>query len=161
MRALGDAAAVVAYGGFAVLSVVLAVIDLRTHRLPHAIVLPSYPVAWILLGLASVVHRDGGAFLRATIGMLVLFVGYALLRLVQPGGMGGGDVTLAGLVGFLLGYLGWDPLLVGAIAGFLVGGLFSLVLIAVRRADRKTAVPFGPWMLLGAWIGIAVHGLTG
>lgn len=161
MAAIGDAAVLVAYVAFAVLSVLLAVIDLRTHRLPHPIVLPAYPVAWILLGLASVAHGDGGAFLRALVGMLALFVFYAVLRALQPGGMGGGDVTLAGLIGFLLAYLGWDPLLVGAAAGFLLGGFFSLVVLLTRRVDRRTAIPFGPWMLLGAWIGIGVHATLG
>jgi leader peptidase (prepilin peptidase)/N-methyltransferase len=158
---LGDIALLLAYGAFAVVSVVLAVTDLRTHRLPHAIVLPCYPVAGLLLGVVSVAHGDGGAFLRAILGMLALFLFYAILRAVQPGGMGGGDVTLAGLIGFLLAYLGWDPLLVGAVAGFLVGGLYSLVALVARRADRRTAIPFGPWMLLGAWIGIAFHTFLG
>ncbi|MDQ1128913.1 A24 family peptidase [Microbacterium sp. SORGH_AS_0888] len=156
---VGDLATLVAYAAFAVVSVVLALIDLRVHRLPHAIVLPSYPVAWLLLGAASVARGDGGAFLRALGGMLALFAFYLALRLAQPGGLGGGDVTLAGLIGLLLAYLGWDPLLIGAVAGFLVGGMFSLVVLATRRGDRRTRIPFGPWMLLGAWIGIASHAL--
>lgn len=149
----------VTYAAFAVVSVALAVIDIRAHRLPHAIVLPSYPIAWILLGLASIGSGDGGAYLRALIGMAAMFAFYLVLRLVQPGGLGGGDVTLAGLIGLLLAYLGWSPLLVGVLAGFLTGGLFSLAAIAVRRADRRTRIPFGPWMLVGAWIGIASHAL--
>ncbi|WP_460773364.1 prepilin peptidase [Microbacterium sp. GXF7504] len=161
MPTVADIAFLAAYGAFAAVSVVLAVIDLRSHRLPHAIVLPSYPVAWVLLGIAAIGRSDGGAFLRACLGMLALFLAYAVLRLVQPGGLGGGDVTLAGLIGFLLAFLGWDPFLVGAFAGFLTGGLFSLVAIVVRRADRRTAIPFGPWMLIGAWIGIAFHATLG
>jgi leader peptidase (prepilin peptidase)/N-methyltransferase len=154
---LADAPVLLAYGAFAVVSVVLAIVDLRTHRLPHALVLPCYPAAWLLLGVGSIVQGDGAAFLRATIGMLALFGFYAVLRALQPGGMGGGDVTLAGLLGFLLAYLGWDPLLLGAVTGFVLGGLFSLVILLVRRADRRTAIPFGPWMLLGGWVGILAH----
>lgn len=161
MRTLADVAFLVAYGAFAGLSVVLAIIDLRTHRLPHRIVLPAYPVAWVLLGLVAIGRGDGGAYLRACLGMLALFLGYAVLRMVQPAGLGGGDVTLAGLIGFLLAFLGWDPFLVGVVAGFLTGGVYSVVAIAARRADRRTAIPFGPWMLVGAWIGIAFHAALG
>jgi leader peptidase (prepilin peptidase)/N-methyltransferase len=68
--------------------------------------------------------------------------------------MGFGDVKLAALLGLYLGYLGWGPVIVGAFAAFLLGGIFSIVLLAAARATRKTGIPFGPWMLLGAWVGI-------
>jgi leader peptidase (prepilin peptidase)/N-methyltransferase len=71
--------------------------------------------------------------------------------------MGGGDVKLAGVVGVMLGFAGWDAVALGLFAGFLGGGLYSVVLLVRRRADRRTAVPFGPWMLLGAWVGLAAH----
>lgn len=157
MPIVGTLALVAAYAGFAVLSVVLTVIDLRAHRLPHGLVLPAYPIAAVLLAVAAIAAGDGDAFLRAVVGMAALFAFYLALRLAQPGGMGGGDVTLSGLIGLLLSYLGWDPLLIGALAGFVAGGLFSLAVILLRRADRRTRIPFGPWMLLGAWIGIAFH----
>jgi leader peptidase (prepilin peptidase)/N-methyltransferase len=53
-----------------------------------------------------------------------------------------------------LGSVGWGPLLVGAFAAFLLGGLFSLALLVTRKVDRKSGIPFGPWMLAGAWTGI-------
>jgi leader peptidase (prepilin peptidase)/N-methyltransferase len=68
--------------------------------------------------------------------------------------MGLGDVKLAGLLGLYLGYLGWGPLVVGAFAAFLLGGLYALTLITLRRAGRKSGIPFGPWMLAGAWVGL-------
>ena len=77
-----------------------------------------------------------------------------LLRMLGPGGMGGGDVKLAGVLGIALGWVGWGALAVGAVAGFVLGGVYGVMLIALRRASAKTAVPFGPWMLAGAWIGI-------
>ncbi|MCU1404731.1 MAG: peptidase domain protein, partial [Glaciihabitans sp.] len=66
-----------------------------------------------------------------------------------------GDVKLAGIVGLALGWVGWGALLVGAFAAFLVGAVLGLLLIAFRRGGRKTAIPFGPFMLLGAAIGVA------
>ena len=66
--------------------------------------------------------------------------------------MGGGDVKLAGVVGLYLGWIGWGTLAVGAFAAFLLGGLFGIVLLIA--AGRRTAIPFGPWMIAGAWLGI-------
>jgi leader peptidase (prepilin peptidase)/N-methyltransferase len=70
--------------------------------------------------------------------------------------MGMGDVKLAAVLGLYLGFLGWGNLLVGAFAAFLLGGLFGVILMLTRRAGRKTGIPFGPWMILGAWLGVFV-----
>ena len=145
---------VIAYLYFAAISIVLTLIDLDTHRLPNAIVLPSYIVAGLLLALAAWLSGDWPSLLRATIGMAALYAFYFLLRLVRPGGMGGGDVKLAGLIGLYLGWLGWGALAVGAFFAFLYGGVFGIALLIARRAGRRTAIPFGPWMILGAWTGI-------
>jgi leader peptidase (prepilin peptidase)/N-methyltransferase len=76
--------------------------------------------------------------------------------------MGLGDVKLAGVLGIFLGWSGWDALIVGTFAAFVLGGLFGVVQLARRRATRKSGIPFGPWMLLGAWIGIfAGQGIAG
>lgn len=145
---------VTAYLYFAAISIVLTLIDLDTKRLPNAIVLPSYVVAIVLLTLAAWLGGDWSALLRAGIGMAALYGFYFLLRLVRPDGMGGGDVKLAGVVGLYLGWIGWGALAVGAFAAFLIGGVTGLILIAARRAGRRSAIPFGPFMILGAWTGI-------
>ncbi|QCB95804.1 prepilin peptidase [Arthrobacter sp. PAMC25564] len=138
----------------AAVSVALGLIDIDTHRLPDAIVLPSYLVGVALFTVAAVVSGDYSALLRAGVGMAVLWTAYLLMALAYPGGMGFGDVKLAGLLGLFLGWVGWGPLLVGAFAAFLLGGLFSLALLAARKVNRKSGIPFGPWMLAGAWTGI-------
>jgi leader peptidase (prepilin peptidase)/N-methyltransferase len=145
---------VVAFLYFAAISIVLTLIDLDTHRLPNSIVLPSYLVAGILFTVAAWLSNQWELLLRAAIGMVVLYAFYALLRFARPGGMGGGDVKLAGVVGIYLGWLGWGALAVGAFAAFLYGGVFGIALLLLRRAGRKTAIPFGPWMILGAWTGV-------
>ena len=145
---------VLAYAWFAGISVVLAVIDLRTHRLPNRIVLPSYAVGIGCLLVASVLGQPWQRFLAALVGMAGLFAFYLALRAVSRTGIGGGDVKLAGLVGLHLGWLGLSPVLLGAIAAFLIGGVVAVVLLATRRATRQTAIPFGPFMLAGAWIAI-------
>jgi leader peptidase (prepilin peptidase)/N-methyltransferase len=68
--------------------------------------------------------------------------------------MGLGDVKLAGIVGGVLAYLSWSALLIGAFAGFLIGAVAGLTLMAIKRAGRKTEIPFGPSMIAGALVGI-------
>ena len=143
-----------AYLYFAAVSIALALIDLDTRTLPNRIVIPSIAVVGVLLAVASFGTGDWFALLWAFVAGAALFVFYLVLVLIYPSGMGLGDVKLAAVVGLALGYLGWGSLLVGAFAAFLLGGVFSIVLLARGQATRKTGIPFGPWMLLGAWVGI-------
>ena len=134
-------------------SVVLTLIDLDTHTLPNRIVLPMYPVLAVLLLVSSALTGDWAAALRGFGGLALLGGVYLALAIAVPRGMGFGDVKLAGALGLVLAYLGWGPLAVGAFGAFLLGGTFGIVLLAIRRAGRSTGIPFGPWMLLGAWVG--------
>ncbi len=139
---------------FASITIALTAIDLDTHRLPNALVLPSYVVLLVLFGAAALLMGSVESIARAAAGAGILFVIYLVLALIAPQGMGMGDVKLAGVIGLVLGWFGWAALAVGAMAAFLLGGLFGIVLIALRRARRSTGIPFGPWMLAGAWLGI-------
>lgn len=143
----------------AAVAVALALIDLDVHRLPDAIVLPSYLVGAALLVLASWNPggaSDWGALVRAAIGGAALLVFYFAAALAYPAGMGLGDVKLAGVLGMYLAWFGWGAFAVGAFGAFLLGGLFALGLVVSRRAGRKSGIPFGPWMLAGAFVGIVV-----
>ncbi|MCC2314818.1 prepilin peptidase [Cellulomonas xiejunii] len=134
-------------------AVALALIDVDVHRLPDAIVLPSYPVVAALLALASLDPggtADWPPLLRALLGGLAMGAAYLALVLANPAGMGLGDVKLAGVLGMFLGWFGWGTWAVGLFLPFLLGGVLGLALIALGRAGRKSAIPFGPWMLLGA-----------
>jgi leader peptidase (prepilin peptidase) / N-methyltransferase len=143
-----------AYLYLGAIGIALAMIDIDVKRLPNAIVLPSYLVVAVLLGAAAAVQGEWGTLLRAALAGLALYAFYFLLMLVYPRGMGFGDVKLAGILGAYLGWLGWGELVVGSFLAFLVGGVFGVALMVVGRAGRKSAIPFGPWMLLGALLGI-------
>jgi leader peptidase (prepilin peptidase)/N-methyltransferase len=151
---IGSVLVLVAFLWLAAVSVALALIDLDTHKLPDAIVLPSYFVGGVLLAAGGILNADYESLIRSGVGLAVLWAAYLAMAFLYPGGMGFGDVKLAGVLGMYLGFLGWGPLLVGAFAAFLLGGVFALGLILTRRASRKTGIPFGPWMLAGAWLGI-------
>ncbi|TBN57845.1 prepilin peptidase [Glaciihabitans arcticus] len=146
----------VAFLYLASISVALALIDLDTHTLPNRIVLPSYIVGAVLIVAASLVEGDLGSLIRAGIGLAAMFAAYFLMAIAYPGGMGFGDVKLAGVLGLYLAWLGWGELAIGFFAAFVLGGVFSLVLILAKKASRKSGIPFGPWMLVGAWVGIFV-----
>ena len=79
---------------------------------------------------------------------------YFALAVIRPGGMGFGDVKLSGVIGLYLGWVGVGSLIVGAFSAFLLGGVFSIVLVLSRGAGRRTAIPFGPWMIVGAGVGV-------
>lgn len=146
-----------AYLTFAAVGIALALIDLDVRRLPDVIVLPSYPVLAALL----LIGGDGDALLRALIGAAILGAFFFIVWFVAPGGMGFGDVKLAGLVGGMTAYLTWGTFLVGAFMGFLLGAVAGVLLMAGGKAGRKSAVPFGPFMILGAWTAILGAGHLG
>jgi len=143
-----------AYLWLAAVSIALALIDLELRRLPDAVVLPSIGVIGGLLSLSALLLGDWGALIGALGGGAAMFAFYLLIALVYPRGIGGGDVKLAPVLGAALGFVSWGALAVGAFAGFLLGALAGLVLMALRRATMKTGLPFGPSMIVGAWIGI-------
>ncbi len=134
--------------------IALAGIDLDTHRLPFWIVVPSWWVAGVLLGGAALLMGHPEAIGRMLAGGVALWGLYRLVHAVYPPGMGYGDVRLAGLLGLYLAWLDWGALAAGAFLGFLVGGLGGLAVVVARRTGLKTEIPFGPYMLVGAWIGI-------
>jgi leader peptidase (prepilin peptidase) / N-methyltransferase len=136
------------------IGVALALIDLDVKRLPNAIVLPSYVVAAVLLGAAAVFGDDWSSYLRAGLGMAALYAFYFALAWVYPAGMGFGDVKLAGVLGAYLGWLGWAEVITGTFLGFLFGGVVGMALMALGKAGRKSKVPFGPFMLAGAFVAI-------
>lgn len=139
-----------AYLTFAAIAVALALIDLDVHRLPNAIVLPAYPALAALVALDA--HPD--RLLRAGLGAVALFAFFLAVAVAAPGAMGFGDVKLAGVVGGMTAYLSWGAFLVAAFGAFLLGAVAGVLLIAGGRARRRTAVPFGPFMLLAAWASI-------
>ena len=106
----------------AAISVALALIDLDVKRLPDPIVLSAYPVGLVLLGIATAVFGDWSAMLRAVVGAVALFAFYFVLMIVREGGMGFGDVKLAGVLGLYLAWVGWSALVVGGLSAFLIGG---------------------------------------
>ncbi|WP_369391234.1 prepilin peptidase [Streptomyces sp. CG1] len=134
--------------------VLLAVIDFRVQRLPDPLTLPLAVAALALLGFAALLPGHAGHWLTALYGALALGAGYFVLFLINPSGMGFGDVKLAVGMGAVLGWYGWATVLLGTFAGFLLGAVYGGALVVVRRAGRKTAIAFGPFLIAGAFLGL-------
>lgn len=135
------------------IGVAMAFIDLDTMRLPNVLTLPSYPIMALLLAMPAVIDGAWDQFLRALVGGAAMFAVYLLLAVINPSGMGMGDVKLAGVIGMALAWLGWDVWVVGLFLAFLLGAVVGIGMI-VRGHGRGASMPFGPFMVSGAIIAI-------
>jgi leader peptidase (prepilin peptidase)/N-methyltransferase len=153
---LGGSWALVPYLGLVGVGAVLADTDLREHRLPNRLVLPAIGASVLLLLGASLLDGELERWPAALLGGAALFGLYLVLALVSPAGMGMGDVKLAALIGVYAGYQGLSTWLLAAFAGFLVGALVALAGMAFRRLNGRSSIPFGPFMLAGFWIALAL-----
>lgn len=138
-----------------VICAALWVIDVRSHRLPNALVYPLYPVA--LMGLAfsgAMTHQS--SWRSAAIGMLIWGGLVAGLHALSRGqGMGMGDVKLAPVLGAVTGWVGVAAAATGLMAAFVLGGLWALGCL-VRGKGRQARIAFGPFLVLGWMVGMSV-----
>lgn len=138
---------------------VLALVDRAVHRLPDVLTLTLPAAAAALLGAVALLPGHTGSWPRALLGGLALGGVYLVLFLIHPSGMGFGDVKLALTLGIVLGWYGWPVLAAGAFAGLLFGACYGAGLLLTRRAGRRTALPFGPFMVSGTLLGLLLNGL--
>ncbi|MDF5752382.1 A24 family peptidase [Spongiactinospora sp. TRM90649] len=139
-----------AYTALVVAAVPLALIDVADLRLPDDLTIPAYAVVTALLTVAGRADHRYDDLLRAGLGAVALAAFYLLLFLIRPAALGLGDVKLALPLGAALGWAGWEALLAGVVVTHACAALYGLALLASRRADRATELPFGPFMILGA-----------
>jgi leader peptidase (prepilin peptidase)/N-methyltransferase len=145
----------------ALCAVPLAFIDVAVSRLPDVLTAPAYAGTALLLLLAAAVAGHWGDLVRAMLGGVALTAFFLALALISPSGMGLGDVKAAASLGTLLAWPGWTALAAGAFAGFGLAGLYGAALLITGRATRKQHIPFGPFMITGAFAVILVHGAVG
>jgi leader peptidase (prepilin peptidase) / N-methyltransferase len=146
-----EAAAFTAVAGTVLLA--LAMIDLEHKRLPNVIVLPATAGAVVWVGALAVAEGDVNLIVVALVCGTASFALFFLIAMVS-GGMGFGDVKLAGFIGVVAGRFGWEVALAAVFASFFIGGAIAIALLALRRAGRKQAIPFGPAMAAGALVAV-------
>lgn len=141
---------------FVVLAVALSAIDFEHHRLPDPLTGSLYLSGLIFLALDAFAHHNLSRLNHAFIASIALGGFYWIVNFLSKGGMGMGDVKLATSIGLFCGYISISTVYIASMIGFAAGSLVGVALIAVKRANRKSALPFGPFMLLGAIASIYV-----
>ncbi len=133
----------------------LAAIDLDVRRLPDRWTLASWPVLVVALaGCSLALGGDWGRWLTALGCGVASGLVHLVLALVNPGGLGMGDVKLAVTLGLLTGWLGWPLALLAFLAAFTLGTVVGIGVALASGAGRKATFPFGPSMLAGALLAL-------
>ena len=143
------------YAAFFWTLVVLSVIDLEHQLLPNRVVYPAFIAGWVGLITAALVDSQADRLVDAAMGAAIFGGFFFIIAFIVPAGMGMGDVKLGFVLGTFLGYLGAPGLvLVGMFLAFLSGGVIGIITLLFRGGNRKTMLPFGPFLALGTVISI-------
>jgi len=153
---MSEALMLAAQLGFVAVGVWITHVDIRDHRIPNRVVVPLACIILALCTVAAAADGSAATLARGVAGAIALGGLYAALRAASGGALGGGDVKLAVPIGMLLSWDGWIPLFIGGGLAFLIGGTWSVALLVTRRGTATTAVAFGPFMVLGAVVGLAI-----
>ena len=151
---IGPAWVLGAYLLFVATTVVLVLTDLDHKRIPNRILYPATAAALVLLTAGAGADGSIGSMPRALAGGGIYFGVLLVIALLARGGFGMGDVKLAFLLGTFLAFQSWDTLWSGIFLASLIGGLVSLFLLITKKKGRKDAIPFGPPLILGAWVAL-------
>lgn len=144
------------YLWFVAVTVTLTLTDIDTKLIPNRILFPGTIVGLVLL-LGGAIVEDG-PLVRPLAGGVIYFLLLLVLALIARGGFGFGDVKLAFLLGLFTAYQSWETLIVAVFAAFLLGGFVSAILVVFRIRSRKDSIPFGPYLVVGAYLAIVWAG---
>ena len=134
--------------------VALSWIDLHTRRLPREITYTTCAIGVPLLVVAALVEHTPARLWMMVLGAAMSLASMGLIYVASRGGMGDGDVRLSPLLGAYLGWLNPGLVPVGLFFGFFTGAIIGVAVLVTRHGDRKTMVPFGPFLALGTVLAI-------
>jgi leader peptidase (prepilin peptidase)/N-methyltransferase len=129
--------------------IIITVIDLQHMIIPDILVIMIL-VSTIIYKLVSYLLYSNSPEILNSIGGLVLSsLLFILIILISKGGMGGGDVTLIGALGFILGI---KKVFLTIFLSFILGAIISIFLLITKIKGKKDPIPFGPFIILGFFI---------
>jgi leader peptidase (prepilin peptidase) / N-methyltransferase len=141
-----------AYCVLAAAGVAISAIDIEHMRIPSVLVYTTVALGAPLLVLASAGTHRWSALESAAIGGAIALAAFGALFYAVPKGIGFGDVRLAGLCGGFLGWLGYREVVAGFVISFIVAGVPAALLLATGKVQRRTKIPFGPFLAAGTVI---------
>jgi len=128
------------------LFIVISFIDLEHYLIPNSIIIFGFAV-----GIGLNIWVQDVTFLDSLLGFLAGGGLLLLLAVVSKGGMGGGDIKLAALIGFLLG---WPKVLLGLFLGAFIAAIIGITLILAGFTKRREPIPFGPFIAIGTLLAL-------
>ena len=144
----------------AMIGALSAYVDACTHRLPnmYTVVMRIGVIVGALIG-CLISPMWSGRLIGFAVGALIWLVPVAILNRL-PGGMGGGDVKLAPVLGAMVGSVGLHAAVFALALSFISAGLAALWKIVVGSAGTKSRVAMGPWMIGSALVGAIAWGVV-
>jgi leader peptidase (prepilin peptidase)/N-methyltransferase len=155
----GALVALVVWAGL--LGVALGAVDLVHHRLPDALTLPAIPITVVLIGSTELTAPATGSVITALIVAVVLGGAFWALSALAPRAMGLGDVKLVPSLALMTGYVSVAAGVLAVVIAFVLGAVVALLGMLTRRLGLGSAIPFGPFLLAGCWLVLALPGLVG
>jgi leader peptidase (prepilin peptidase)/N-methyltransferase len=144
---------IVVYGMWSVLLLRIFFIDVDTHVVIRRTVVAS--TMWGVVGLASASLWEGtGSVSGMLLGAVVMWLALKILEVISRGDLGAGDVSLGPVLGLFTGWLAMERVFIALVAAFFLGGVYAIALVTLGRASRRTFIAFGPFLVIGAFVGV-------
>ena len=161
VNSIGGGWAVVPFAGFLLLTTALTLTDIDDMRIVDRLNLRGSVILIVTLGLTSLATEQLPAFWRGLGGGAAYFAGSLFLFVLARGnGFGAGDVKLAPVLGVFTAYFSWTILARSVFATAFIGGILAVAVLVFSEAKRDTELPYGPAMILGAWLAIVSVGIS-
>jgi leader peptidase (prepilin peptidase) / N-methyltransferase len=161
VNATGVGWVLIPFAGFLLLTAALMLTDIDDMRIVDRLNLRGSAFLIVALGLISLAIGELPSFWRGLGGGAAYFAGSLLLFVLARGnGFGAGDVKLSPLLGVFTTYFSWTILARSVLATAFIGGILAVAVLLFSEAKRDTELPYGPAMILGAWLAIISVGIS-